>query len=166
VRQVDNAEPQLLDIVEIPLAAEGPHRDTQPENYKILNGAWKRVGKATVTQVAKYCQKAGMILYNVDRRIHMTDLCKVAEEDRKSLCMVRANVNFSTGTSPQGKKRVFASFAHAHDQYRIPVTDYDFEHDFRAFETREAECLLTVSLGSPYERDNYCYKFVAGVIEV
>jgi len=166
VRQVQGAEPRLLDIVSIPLASDGPHRDIQPENCRILEGPWKRIGEATVQQVAKYCQRGGLILHNTERWIHIDQLCQVAAKDRRSLCLIRASVAFSTGPSPRGGERVWASFRHGGNQYRITVTDYEFEHAFPAHGTREVKCLLTVSLGTPYERDNCCYKFVAGVIEL
>lgn len=84
VRRVDDAEPHLLEIVGIPLASDGPHRDIQPENCSILEGAWMKMGKTAVDQVAKYCQKSGLILHNTDRRIHVNQLRQVAAKDRKS----------------------------------------------------------------------------------
>jgi hypothetical protein len=165
VRQVDGAEPQLLDILAIPLAKDGPHRDIQPENRRILKGAWKSVGKATVKQVAKYRQKSGLILHNVGRRIDVDELRQVAAKDRNSLCLIRAHVDFSTEGTYRGK-RVNAAFMHGSNRYCLPVTDYEYERRFPAYGTAEAECLLTISLGSPYERDNCCYKFVAGVTEL
>ena len=165
VRQVDGAEPQLLDMVAIPLASDGPHRDVQPENCRLLKGAWKGVGKATVKQVAKYCQKSGLILHNVDRRIHVSKLQNVSENERKSLCLVQARVDFSTEGTYRGK-RVNAAFMHGSHRYCFPVTDYEYERRFPAYGTAERDCLLTISLGTPYERDNCCYKFVAGVMEL
>jgi len=167
VRQVDGEEPRLLDIVSIPLARDGPHRDIQPENRRILRGAWKKVSKATVRQVGKYCQKAGLILHNADRRIQVKQLCRVAAEHRKSLSLIRASVAFATEIDFYGKKRVIASFSHGGNLYEaIPVTDYEYERQFSTGDTAEAHCLLTISLGMPWELDNCCYKFVAGVIKL
>jgi hypothetical protein len=84
VRQVDGKEPRLLDILSIPLASDGPHRDIQPENRSILKGAWKKVGQATPQQVAQYCQSAGLVLHNADRRIHIATLRQIREANRKS----------------------------------------------------------------------------------
>lgn len=164
VRQVDRAEPQLLDIVAIPLGSDGPHRDIQPENRRILNGAWKRLGKATVNQVARHCQKAGLILHNSDRRIHVSLLRTVPKEEKKSLCLIQANVAFFTEATYRGSRRVNARFNLGSNEYCLPVTDYEYERHFPRYGRTEAECLLTISLGAPYERDSCCYKFVAGVI--
>ncbi|MFP3975162.1 MAG: dual OB domain-containing protein [Dehalococcoidia bacterium] len=48
----------------------------------------------------------------------------------------------------------------------MPVTDYDFYRDFPLDQTAEADCIMTISLGKPYEVDNYCYKFVAGIMKL
>jgi len=158
-------EPCLLDVVSIPLADDGPHRDIQPENRRILEGPWQPRGRARSEKVIRYCQTRGLILHNADRRIHVDQLRKVADEDRHSLCLIRATVTFYTDATRKGRKRVWASFAFDGNPYRIPVTDYKFEHDFPPYSTRKADCLLTLSLGLPYEGDN-CYKFVAGVLEL
>lgn len=165
VRQVDGAEPRLLDIVSIPLAGDGPHQDIQPENRRILKGVWKKVGEATVRQIAGYCQGEGLILHNAERRIHVDALRRIPEETRTSLCLVRAQVDFFTEGTYRGK-RVNARFEHDGNQYCVPVTDYEFERHFSAYMRRKANCLLTISMGTPYDRDNCCYKFVVGVIEL
>ena len=164
VRKINGAEPQLLDIVAIPLANNGPNCDIQPENRSLLEGAWKKVDRAAVKQILKYRQQSGPILYNAEREIHIRELLKIHESERKSLCMIRTSVIFTTKTF-KDKKKVIASFKHCGVQYEnISVTDYEFEYVFPANGKHEAECLMTVSLGMPYH--NYCYKFVAGVIEL
>jgi len=165
VRQIDGAEPQLLDIVCIPLDNDGPHRDIQPENRTLLGGSWKRLSKATIEQLNKYCQKGGLILHNTDRKISITELRNIPKSKRNSLCLIRAHVEFSTEGTYRGK-RVNATFTHASHRYCIPVTDYEFERHFPAYSIDEADCLMSISLGLPYERDNCCYKFVAGVIKL
>jgi hypothetical protein len=164
VRQINGAEPQLLDIVAIPLASNGPNREIQPENYTVLKGSWEKVGKVTIKQITKYCQRRGLILHNTDRRIHITELSNVSKRDRKSLCLIHTHVEFSTEATYRGKKRVNATFVYGSNRYCFPVTDYEFERHFLAYTTDEADCLLCISLGLPYEIDDFCYKFVAGVI--
>ena len=166
VRLVGGMEPRLLDIVAVPLANDGPHRDIQPENRQIAPGPWERVGKAALEEVAGYCQEGRLILHNAARWIHVSQLHKVAAEDRKSLCLIQAHTAFSTERTHTGSQRVVATFAHGWSKYAIPVTDYEFEHAFPANGARECKCLLTLSLGMPFERDNCCYKFAAGIIEL
>lgn len=165
VRQVNGKEPQLLDILKISLADDGPHRDIQPENRNILPGSWEKVGKTTVNNVLRYCQKTNLILFNTSRRIHIDSLRTVPAQNKHSLFLIRAHVSFFTESSYRGK-RVNARFKHGANEYCIPVTDYEYERQFPAHSTAEAECLMTISLGMPYEKDNCCYKFVAGIIEI
>ncbi len=95
----------------------------------------------------------------------MAALREVPEEERASLCLIRAHVFFFTEAGYCGK-RVSARFRHGHYEYTIPVTDYEYEKGFPSHSTAERDCLLTISLGAPFEKDNCCYKLAAGVIEL
>ncbi|MDJ0553135.1 MAG: hypothetical protein QNJ68_01565 [Microcoleaceae cyanobacterium MO_207.B10] len=44
IRQIQGKEPQLLDILEIPLEDSGPDFGFQSENRSILPGEWQKVG--------------------------------------------------------------------------------------------------------------------------
>jgi hypothetical protein len=57
-------------------------------------------------------------------------------------------------------------FRHAGKEYRLWVTDPEYERTYLAKADGHyeiGECFLTVSLGEPHEGD--CYKLVAAVIE-
>lgn len=166
VRQINGQEPKLLDVVEIPLKSDGPHLDYQPENRYLLDGSWNKVGTVEPDEIFKYCEEDELLLHNVDRRIHMDRLLSLPPEERKSLCLIKAHVNFFTESDIRGRKRVNASFGYSALQYCIPVTDYEFERQFPANEAAETDCILTISLGQPFKVDNCCYKFVAGVVEL
>lgn len=166
VRQVDDEEPQLLDIISIPLENDGPHRDIQPENRRLSEGAWEKVNVATIKQVLKYKKISGWIFYNTYPKIHLNEWRRVHENSRKSLCLIKTKVVFTTMTDFfRSKRKVYASFKHYGNQYRyITVTDYEFESNFKECSICETECLLTLSLGLPWRVDDCCYKLVAGVI--
>lgn len=164
VRRVDDEEPQLLDILSIPLENDGPHRDIQPENRRLSEGAWEKVDVATIKQVLKYKKISGWIFHNTDRKIHINEWRRVHENSRKSLCLIKTNAVFTAGTS-RGKRKVYAAFKHHGIQYSgIIVTDYEFEYNFKKCSRYETECLLTLSLTLPFRVDDCCYKLVAGVI--
>ena len=166
VRQINGQEPDLLDIISIPLSKKGPHREIQPENRKILRGPWKKEGNFKPGRLTRYCQRKGPILYNSDRRIKADAIRDIPMGKRKSLCLIKADVSFYTEATISRKKRVIANFLHDGIEYFIPVTDFNFERDFPAYGRLKTSCLLTLSLGMPYELDGYCYKFVAGVLEL
>ncbi|HPD14238.1 MAG TPA: hypothetical protein PLE19_04780 [Planctomycetota bacterium] len=163
VRQVDGVEPKLLDVISIPLADDGPHRDIQPENCTLLEGAWRRVGEAKTKDVRRHVQKTGFVLHDAHSHIPVSALRRLHEADRASLCLVEAHVEFTTEGTRRGK-RVNAAFTFGCYTYCLPVTDFEFERQFPAYSRDEADCLLAVSLGTPF--GNCCYKFAAGVIRL
>jgi hypothetical protein len=164
VRLINGQEPQLLDVVEIPLGIDGPNLDYQPENRYLLDGPWNKVGTVEPSQIFKFCEKDELLLHNADRKIHVDKLLSLPPNDRRSLTLIKVHVNFSTGADIHRRMRVNASFGHGAIEYCIPVTDYEFRRRYPPYETSEADCILTISLGQPFENDNCCYKFVAGVI--
>jgi len=166
VRQINGQEPQLLDVVEISMKSRGPNLEYQPENRYLSNKPWEKIGVVEAKHLFKYCEKGKFLLHNTDRRIHMDELLSLPAEDRKSLCLVKAHVNFFTELDVYGRKRVNASFNFGSHEYCLQVTDYEYWSQFPAHETAKADCLLTISLGLPFEVDNCCYKLVAGVIEL
>jgi len=166
IRQIDGAEPALLDVISVPLAEDGPHRDIQPENRLILPGDWYKLGEATLGEVIQYCQTKGLLLHNTDRRIALSELRAVPRQSRASLCLVLAHACFFTEPTYKHKKRVWARFRHDGNEYRIPVTDPYVEDTTPAYTKRSIYCLLTISLGLPFDKDHCCYKFVAGAIEL
>jgi hypothetical protein len=170
-RQIDRCEPRILDIVGIPLGDDGPNRMYQPENRQLLKGPWKR-SERTVKEVtglvAGLLQLPNPLLHNTDKKVHIYNLIMLPEEQRKSLCLIPAAVNFYTvaRTSKSGYfKGVNASFHCGDDDYDLPVTDYEYHKAFPARSTKQSSCILTISLGLP-NTDNCCYKLVAGVIEL
>jgi hypothetical protein len=115
----------------------------------------------------KYCDGDNdCLLHNACDRVPVAELRELPEDRRKSLSLIRVNVKFSTGVDSYGKKRVNASFSYGLHEYSLVVTDYEYRRQFKPYSTAEADCLLTISLGVPYEMDNRCYKLVAGVIEL
>ena len=63
-RIIEGSEPQILDILEIPLHAHGPVEGCQPENKLLKTGQWKRVGQVTTKDLLKYCEGDSVILHN------------------------------------------------------------------------------------------------------
>lgn len=165
---VDQSIEHLLDIVEIPLESDGPNRELQPENRRIIQGPpWKRRGRATLAEIQRYCQPEGPLLYNTCGRIHPSEIrsaCATGVQP-SSLALIRPSlpVHFFTRGTPRGK-RVQAVFDFGGNRYQLRVTDYIFEKQFPPYHTETKPCLLAVSLAMPFERDGYCYKLVAGVI--
>jgi hypothetical protein len=64
----------------------------------------------------------------------------------------------------------YASFNYKSIPYDLKITDPIFIEKLKKNNNFHLECLLTISMGAPYQApcDNkpYCYKMVAGVIEL
>ena len=51
MRQINGREPELLDLLRIPLAEAGPDFGHQPENRSVIEGAWSHIDRVDVSQV-------------------------------------------------------------------------------------------------------------------
>jgi len=163
IRQVNGGEPKLLDVIRLSLKKDGPNREYQPENRGLFKKRWEKIAEASIRDVIKYVNTRTPIFYNATDRVGIREIEKIPRQDRYSLCLIETKVKFVTGAA-DGKKRVYANFKYGKVEYRLTVTDFEFEKSFPPYSERETECLLTISLGVPYR--NYCYKLVAGVIEI
>ena len=63
-RIIDGSEPQILDVLEIPLHAHGPVDGCQPENKLLKAGQWKKVGRVKPKDLLKYCEDDSVVLHN------------------------------------------------------------------------------------------------------
>lgn len=179
---------ELLDIIDIWLDDDGPNRVLQPENRTLrmgpeerwqpeeleglgvlqeLFGLWRVVGKATIDDIRKYCEPKGPLLHNTEPKVPLDKLPCFASPGTpmKSLALVSPSgpvIFRHVGQRRWGGNKVTASFVFDGVEYTLPVTDYRIENAFSGSPSQVPQCLLTVSLGLPYE--SYCYKLVAGVI--
>ena len=74
------------------------------------------------------------------------------------------NAAFHQRKTFKGKPQHRARFTYSKKAYDLVVTDPIAEARLAKGETINKNCILTVSMGGPYE-DNY-FKFVAAVIEI
>lgn len=172
--RVDGREPELLDILEIPLADTGNNFDFESENLSILKGEWKVVGKAKVQDIIQYCDD-GTILHNSSKLVYLKYLQSLPLDKRKTLQLInvvslsiksrrtsRGGIQWlGTIVSSSGKKLV-----------DIPITDPVFVKKIESGYQSNGNYLITMSLGMPYKPDNWdgdeepCWKLIAGVIEI
>ena len=59
-------EPNLLEIVEIPLVGQAPDKGCQPENSYIGEGIWKRLGRMPLNKVNQYVENTRILLHSKD----------------------------------------------------------------------------------------------------
>lgn len=64
MRFINGKEPEILDIIEIPLEDSGPDEGCQPENRLLKHGRWTKVGRITAQDLLRYCEDDNVILHN------------------------------------------------------------------------------------------------------
>jgi hypothetical protein len=165
-RQVNSAEPSILDIIEIPLKTTGPNRDIQPENRYLKDGAWNKIGQAKVKDILRYCVRDSILFYNDMDRVPVAGLRSLTVTKKTSLTLIQVKAVFDMGLDITGKKQLRAVFKYGSLKYNLVVTDCEYKNRFKSQSKLKADCIFTVSLGAPFKQDNCCYKLVAGVIEL
>ncbi|NER99581.1 MAG: hypothetical protein F6J86_38185, partial [Symploca sp. SIO1B1] len=97
IRLVADREPQLLDILEIPLSSIGKDFGFQCENLSVLAGDWQYVGRVQPQAVFKYCGNFSEVLHNSRKYVNPSYLQNLPFPQRRTLQLVHA-VNFSVET--------------------------------------------------------------------
>lgn len=164
MRQIDGREPKLLDVLGIPLAENGPDFGHQPENRLVLQGAWERTGKLAIANVRHFCETRDVLLHTATDRVPATMIAGMPQADRYSLQLIEVtDARFHQTVNFRGNPQYRARFTYSGEEYDIVVTDPVAEERLAKNDTLNANCILTLSMGGPYDA-NY-YKFLAAVIE-
>lgn len=176
MRNIDGEEPDLLDVLNIPLSSEETDDESQPEN-RLVEGIdkwgrlvsedykWTRVGRVTPREVMKYLEKKRPLFYNKSDYVTSAKILRTPREDRKSLMLIEcADLKSSQTTNIKGEPRARAEFSFDGVRYNLAVKDYKWEQNVINGQSMPKKCLLTVSLGSKFYWQHY--KLVAGVIEL
>jgi len=167
-RMIDGREPDILDVLEIPVEDHGPDEGCQPENRLLKRGRWKKIGRLKPRDLLQYCEDDSVILHNHKDRVPPDEFSKKPKCKWKSLQLIH-----STGVyfyrNPWGKLCV--SFSYGRKQcLDLKLTDPILLSRLDSGETISKDCILTISLGTPFRRKQsdilFCWKMIAGVIEL
>ncbi len=169
-RIIDGNEPQILDVLEIPLHAHGPGDGCQPENKLLKAGQWKKIGRVKPEDLLKYREADSVILHN--NRDHVPASCFriIPNYAWKSLQLIHnENVVFEQDENNKAKWR--ANFTNSKEtDLSLRITDPATCERLEQGEHISKDCLLTISMATGWSPDKRtakrCYKFVAGVIEL
>ncbi|MHC4212149.1 MAG: dual OB domain-containing protein [Planctomycetota bacterium] len=152
-RIIDENEPQILDVLEIPLHAHGPVDGCQPENKLLKAGQWKRVGQARAKDLLKYCEDDSVILHN--NRDHVPASCfrVIPSYGWKSLQLIHnENVTFEQDKNNKAKWR--ANFINSKGTgLSLRVTDPAICERLEQGEHITKDCLLTISMAPGWSPD-------------
>jgi hypothetical protein len=169
-RMIDGSEPQILDILEIPLHAYGPADGCQSENKLLKAGQWKRVGQVDPKDLLKYCEDDSMILHNNLDHVRASCFRMIPTYGWKSLQLIR-NDNVTFEQDEVNKTKWRAKFINSKGAaLSLRVTDPVACKRLERGKNISKDCLLTVSMATGWGPDKQtpkkCYKFVAGVVEL
>lgn len=173
---IDDQEPALLDILEIPLAQTGPSIwDYESENRSLLSGAWQRVGKAQPAEVLQYCGEYSNILHNDEKFVTVSYLKSLPAAERRTLQLVYATaISVRSKAKTQGGRSWKGSLTTPTGQQITDaiITDPVLIDRLETGNLPQSPCLVTVSLSMPYrpangwQGDDPCWKLISGAIEL
>ncbi len=171
-RFCDGTRPELLDLVELPLARSMPQLG-QPENWTLAPGLWRKTGHLDADTARKLLEaivtdeplfgtnEAFISVADVDAgRVY--ESLAVVRPEQLNWKKVEKEARFGGGT------QIRCRFVQAAVRHNLPVTDPAwlalFVHEkIGAYEPDDSEeVYLVVSLGEPLHEKHY--KLVAGVI--
>jgi hypothetical protein len=174
-RLIDGKEPELLDILEIPLAENSHNFDFQGENRSLLSGKWQKIGTAQPIELLKYCQGDRFILHNEEKYVLVSYLTKLPFCQRKTLQLVCA-IDWEFKHSPRNfdavKWKATITTLNGQILKNATITDPIFAAKLDWGYCPEHPCLVTVSLSMPHrpldweEEEDPCWKIIAAVIEL
>jgi hypothetical protein len=171
MRLINGKEPQVLDIIEIPLEDFGPDEGCQSENRLLKSGKWKKVGRITAKDLLRYCEDDNIILHNRQEYVLPAFFTKLPRDKWRSLQLVHsANVSFKPDRYKQNQWRVVFRYEKG-NVLDLKLTDPIVSDRLRRQEKISKSCILTVSLATPWSPSDgkqpaRCYKMVAGVVEL
>lgn len=171
-RLIEGKEPELLDILEIPLGDTGNDFGFECENLSVLPGRWKSLGKADPNELIGYCGNFPHILHNSSKYVNPSWLKALPFQQRRTLQLVQT-ASLSVTKSPSGNTgwRGTLQTSNGHTLREAKITDPVFAEKLEAGYQPMGSCLVTVSLSMPWaphdwEGEEPCWKLIAGVIEV
>ncbi|GBF79870.1 dual OB domain-containing protein [Aphanothece sacrum] len=174
IRLINEQEPALLDIIEIPLENEGNDFGFEAENYWIGEGKWRKVGQAKVSDIVCCCGYYWNILHNNNKYVTVPFLQHLPKAERRTLQLVYTR-DFQVIGIPRstGITNWKGSVITVNGQIleNVSITDPKLTERLDQGENIQGACLVTISLSMPrippgWEGGDPCWKLIAGVIEL
>lgn len=167
---IGGRQPQILDVIEIPLEDSGPDEGCQPENRLLKPGPWNKIGRITPQGLLRYCEDDSVILHTYKEYVLPSLFAKAPRSKWKSLQLVHnTNVTFVPHGSDPNRWRTYFRDGRGR-LLDLKLTDPVISNRLRNNEKISCNCILTLSLATPWSPDGVqperCYKLVAGVVEL
>ena len=170
IRLIDGQEPELLDIISMPLDKEGDNFGFQSENLHILPGKWRKLGQVKSHQMVNLCESTDYVLHNNERYVTVPFLQSLPFEERKTIQLIYTE-NLSIISHKHKWKGSLQTNVHG-TLTEATITDPAFVSKLEFGYLPQNPCLVTVSLSMPFvpyvdlHKEEPCWKLIAGVIEL
>ena len=171
----DRSEPNILDVVNVPVLKHQP-LDHQQENWLLdPDSRWVRTQRLASSDLEQYIDPVEPLWIDgssgsngENDRVPFSD----AKSLEDSLRLIRINtLELSVSLNNRDERSVRGGFRYAGSFYLLSVTDPIFRDRYLQLPNdnyRIREILVTVSLGGPVNFGGYiyCYKLIAAIIEL
>ena len=175
-RQYENGgEPQLLDVIDIPLRFALP-KNHQRENWLLdPDQRWRKVGQIQPSESTQFVDQDYRLWVDDHSTANgMNDRVPFSSANflNDSLRFIRVSGIELVISQPgqafgRNRRRLQGRFRYHNADYWLWVTDPIYERQYFRQPNGNysiGQCFLTVSLGEPYN-DGYVYKLVAAIVE-
>ncbi len=171
VRQVNGQEPQLLDVLHVPLVGKGPDNGFQPENRLIKTKPWEKIARFKADEILRFCEDDSVILLNHSEYIPYKHFSRIPQHFWKSLQLVHTKKTlFYKDTLRKPTWRTSFRYRNGTMCLDLMLTDVSLLKRLEEGKSVQRDCILTISLGVPWTpnktTEKRCYKLVAGVVEL
>jgi hypothetical protein len=166
-RLVNDEEPQLLDILNIPLGERNSGYEC--ENLTILKGVWEKKGQVSPSALLKYCEQE-IIYSEYPKAVPYSVIEYLPLNERRTLQLIKATVSKIHKYEDSQKWEASLSISNL-QTLTAKVTDVTMIHKLnQGLNIQGKECLFTISLAQPWRKNDSdelsCWKLIAGVIEL
>ena len=175
VRWINGKEPQILDVIDIPLNGNYVKPGFASENRTIVPGKWSKIGIIKPHQIIKCSNFNIPILHNCDRYVTVPFLESLPFAERRTIQLVyTSKLEITKELNSDGrikwKGTLINNFGYKLEN--ASITDPEFVERLESGDRPQKPCLITVSLSLPFRPHenwsggNPCWKLIAGVIEL
>ena len=174
VRSLNGREPQILDVIDIPLDRNYFPSGFASENRKIAPGTWKKIGIVKPDRLIKCSNFRFPILHNSERYVTVPFLKSLPFSQRRTLQLIYTSkleiTQFKSDGRSKWKGTLIDRFGYKLEN--ASITDPEFVKRLESGERPQNPSLITVSLSLPFRpHKNWlggdpCWKLIAGVIEL
>lgn len=175
VRWINGKEPQILDVIDIPLNGEYVKSGLASENRIIEPGKWSKIGIIKPHQIIKCSNFNTPILHNCAKYVPVPFLESLPFSKRKTIQLVyTSKLEITKELNSDGRTKWKGTLINNFG-YRLEnasITDPEFVERLESGDRSQKPCLITVSLSLPFRpHENWsgedpCWKLIAGVIEL